>query len=155
MADEHRADAAGDALARRGAHLGRDLVEPAAARGAMFTAPQLMDDPDTVVVSTDHTADIKVDGYIDEPVWATLPVYDNMLVTDPDTMEKPRYITDTRWFYTARGLYIGVFMEQPKDTLLARLSSRDEFLNRDSWGITLDTSGHYQRPDIFKLKIRR
>ena len=85
--------------------------------------------------------DLRLDGRLDEAFWRSIPGYDNMLVTDPDTMEKPRYITDTRWFYTARGLYIGVFMEQPKDTLLARLSSRDEFLNRDSWGITLDTSG--------------
>ena len=32
-------------------------------------------------------------------------------------------------------------MEQPPDTLIARLSSRDAFINRDSFGITLDTSG--------------
>ena len=32
-------------------------------------------------------------------------------------------------------------MEQPPDTLVSRLSSRDRYLNRDSFGITLDTSG--------------
>ena len=43
--------------------------------------------------------------------------------------------------YTDRGLYIGVWNEQPPETLIARLSSRDEDISRDGWGITLDTSG--------------
>ena len=38
-------------------------------------------------------------------------------------------------------MYIGVNLEQPKDTLVGRLSSRDADLNRDGWTITLDTSG--------------
>lgn len=85
--------------------------------------------------------ELKLDGKVDEPFWASLPSYDNMVITDPDTMEQPRFATTMRWFYTSKGMYIGVHMEQPPETLLARLSSRDEFLNRDSWGITLDTSG--------------
>ena len=64
-----------------------------------------------------------------------------MLVMDPDTLEKTRFKTDARMFYTEKGLYVGVFMEQPSETLIARLSSRDEFINRDSIRITIDTSG--------------
>ena len=85
--------------------------------------------------------EFKLDGRLDETFWAEVPAYDNMTITDPDTMGKPRYNTQQRWFYTDKGMYIGVYMQQPPETLLARLSSRDEFLNRDSWGITLDTSG--------------
>jgi hypothetical protein len=85
--------------------------------------------------------DFKLDGIPDEPFWNTIPSYDNMLVTTPDTMVQPRFNTTMRWFYTDKGMYIAVHMEQPTESLLARLSSRDEFLNRDSWGITLDTSG--------------
>ncbi len=85
--------------------------------------------------------ELELDGRLDEAFWSTIPGYDNLLVTDPDTMARPRHATDMRVFYTDKGMYIGVFMEQPPETLLARLSSRDEFLNRDSWGITLDTSG--------------
>ena len=32
-------------------------------------------------------------------------------------------------------------MEQPPDALISRLSSRDKYINRDSYGLTLDTSG--------------
>ncbi|MEM7017699.1 MAG: hypothetical protein AAF512_10240, partial [Pseudomonadota bacterium] len=85
--------------------------------------------------------DFNLDGRLEEPFWQEIPGYDNLTITDPDTMEQPRYATNMRWFYTDKGMYIGVYMQQPPDTLLARLSSRDAFLNRDSWGITLDTSG--------------
>ena len=84
---------------------------------------------------------MSLDGRLDEGVWDQVPGYDNMLVMDPDTLADTRFKTDARFFYTEEGLYIGVYMQQPKDTLIARLSSRDEFINRDSIGITLDTSG--------------
>jgi len=85
--------------------------------------------------------DFTLDGRLDEDWWEELPAYDNMRVISPDTLAQTRYATDVRLFYTDKGIYIGVYMEQPAETLLARLSSRDEFLNRDSFGITLDTSG--------------
>ena len=64
-----------------------------------------------------------------------------MLVSDPDTLVIPRYETLMRFFNTSKGMYIGVSLEQPKETLVDRLSSRDADLNRDGWTITLDTSG--------------
>ena len=82
-----------------------------------------------------------IDGRMDESIWSEVPGYDNMLVIEPDTLTDPRYKTDMRMFYTDKGLYIAAFMEQPPDTMVARLSSRDEFINRDAFGITLDTSG--------------
>lgn len=86
-------------------------------------------------------ADIKLDGHVNEAVWGTLPVYDNMRVIDPDSMAVPEYTTHTRIFFTNRGLYLAAEMQQLEDTLVSRLSSRDQFLNRDSYGITIDTSG--------------
>ena len=96
-----------------------------------------------VLQEWDHTsAAIKVDGRLDEPAWAAaLPV--NLLkVVEPDTLEDPEYETDIRMFYTKRGIYISFDMEQPKDTLVKRLSFRDAGrLNRDYVSFTLDTSG--------------
>ena len=86
-------------------------------------------------------AGIQLDGRLDEALWQQIPGYDNMLVMDPDTLADPSYTTTARFFYTDDGLYIGAFMQQPPETLIARLSSRDEFVNRDSFGITIDTSG--------------
>ncbi len=130
----------------------REIADPAKPKHT--TAPRNPARTETIELATVGT-DVRIqlpkmeegafefdlDGRLDEPFWRSIPGYDNMLVTDPDTMEKPRYATITRWFYTDKGIYFGVHLKQPPDTLIARLSSRDEFLNRDAWGITLDTSG--------------
>ena len=94
----------------------------------------------------DHQeAAVVVDGRLDEAVWAEAPGYDGMKVTSPDTMAEPAYPTLVHYFHTDRGLYVGAKLVQPPATLVARLSGRDQFINRDGFGITLDTSGdgHY------------
>lgn len=90
---------------------------------------------------TERALGFTLDGALDEPFWAELPGYDNMVVVEPDTLTPARFRTVTRFFHTERGLYVGAWMEQPPETLLARLSSRDQYINRDSFGLTLDTSG--------------
>ncbi len=88
------------------------------------------------------SVEIKIDGKLDEAIWETLPEYDNFRVIEPDTLIVPPYATRVRFFYTMRGLYVGIDMVQPADTLISRLSGRDDFqVNRDSVGLTLDTSG--------------
>jgi len=103
--------------------------------------PELTNQPNKVVVPTSQSTDIRIDGRVDESTWLGLPVYDNMLVSDPDTLAKPEFATHTRFFYTDKGLYVSAIMEQPVDSLVRRLSNRDEEVNRDSFGIALDTSG--------------
>ncbi len=107
----------------------------------------------TIEVSFLKDADIKIDGHVDEAVWATLPVHDNMRVIDPDSLAKPDFETHTRLFFTNRGLYVSAVMEQPSNTLVARLSSRDQFLNRDAYGITIDTSGQGLYGYWFKVNL--
>ena len=94
-----------------------------------------------IVVPRYEQVDIHMDGRLDEPIWAEVPGYDDMVLVEPDTLAAPRYRTVARYLYTDQGLYIGVWNEQPPETLIKRLSSRDDFINRDGWGITLDTSG--------------
>jgi len=100
-----------------------------------------------------NDVDIKLDGHVDEAVWQQLPVYDEMKVIDPDSMVSPRYATQTRMFFTDRGLYVSAQMEQPADTLVARLSSRDQFINRDAYGVTIDTSGEGLYGYWFKVNL--
>ncbi len=88
-----------------------------------------------------ESVDITIDGKPDEPIWATVPAYDNMLVSIPATGEHGRYDTEVRMFATERGLYVGAVMYQPPETLVTRRSVRDDFIDRDTIGITLDTSG--------------
>ena len=101
--------------------------------------------PDEAIVlrRVEHTdVEIKIDGKLDEAIWGSLPTHDNFRVIEPDTMIVGPYATRVHFFYTARGLYVGIDMDQPAETLISRLSGRDDFrVNRDSVGLTLDTSG--------------
>ena len=94
------------------------------------------------VTQVSESADVLIDGKLTEPVWNELPVYDEFVIVMPDTLERGVYATHVRLFYTTRGFYVGYELEQPRDTLLERLSGRDlRRINRDSVHVTLDTSG--------------
>ena len=96
---------------------------------------------DAIEVAYRPDVSVRIDGQVDEAIWAEIPSFDNMLVTEPDTLVAPRYTTHTRLVYSDSGLYVAAVMEQPTDSLIGRLSARDQFLNRDAYGITLDPSG--------------
>ncbi|XOV88322.1 MAG: DUF5916 domain-containing protein [Pseudomonadota bacterium] len=85
--------------------------------------------------------DITIDGSLSEPIWQSLEWHDDLVVIEPDTLAEPPFETRIKFFYTNRGLYIGVWNEQPSDTQIARLSSRDDFIPRDDVSFTLDPSG--------------
>ena len=110
-------------------------------------------DGEAIVVPRYDTVEIELDGHLDEPVWREVPGYDNMVVVEPDTLANTRFRTVARYLYTDRGLYIGVWNEQPPETLIARLSSRDVYINRDGWGITLDTSGEGRYGYWFNINL--
>jgi len=86
--------------------------------------------------------EIRIDGRLDEAVWQSNPGVDGFRVVDPDTVEKPFHRTLVRMLYTERGLYASFDAKQPPDTLVRVYSGRDNGgLNRDSVGVTIDTSG--------------
>lgn len=84
---------------------------------------------------------VTLDGRLNEAVWRQLPVQSDFSVTEPDTLKAPPHRTEVRMFYTDRGLYVGVWAEQPHETLVSRLSARDEWVSRDNISFTLDPSG--------------
>jgi hypothetical protein len=86
--------------------------------------------------------DIKIDGKIDDAVWDDIDSYGSFKVTRPDTLVKTTYETDVKIFYTADGFYISMDMEQPKETLVKRFKSRDDWQTKsDKTGFSIDTSG--------------
>ncbi|MBD3648355.1 MAG: hypothetical protein HUJ31_13085, partial [Pseudomonadales bacterium] len=91
----------------------------------------------------DDQVDIRIDGRLDEAMWQRIPVREEIrfVVLEPDTLEEAPWETRLRLFYTSEGLYVGVWNEQPVDTLVSRLSSRDSFIPRDDIGFTLDPTG--------------
>ncbi len=94
------------------------------------------------LLAVDHeNAPIKVDGKLDEALWATLEPIGQFATIEPDTLVPGRYPTIFRAFYTDKGMYVSFELHQPRETLVARLSSRDKReINRDAVFITLDMS---------------
>lgn len=85
--------------------------------------------------------DIELDGQLDESVWASIKPIGEFGTVEPDTLVAGKYPTEVRAFYTKKGIYVGFSMHQPQDTLVTRLSSRDQRqLNRDAVFITFDSS---------------
>ncbi|RLA26691.1 MAG: hypothetical protein DRQ63_07705 [Gammaproteobacteria bacterium] len=86
--------------------------------------------------------EIKIDGHIDEAIWAQIQPFNNLKVIEPDTLADAPYKTDMRMVYSERGIYVSFDMEQPADSIIQRFAPRDAFeVNRDNVGFTLDTSG--------------
>ncbi len=119
-----------------------DFVPGSAPAQLLLEANALGEGEPIVVPRFEESAiDFELDGRLDEAVWASVPGYDGMRVLVPDTLEVPRHRTIVRYFFTEKGLYISMQAEQPPESLMERLSSRDDFFSRDSFSVTLDTSG--------------
>ncbi len=83
-----------------------------------------------------------VDGHLSEPFWRDVTPVENFQVLEPDTLEPGKHPTRVFIAYDDGGIYFGAEMEQPKDTLVGRLTGRDGVtVNRDHLSITVDTSG--------------
>jgi len=85
--------------------------------------------------------DITLDGVVDEAIWQTISYYDNMMVAVPSKGTPGEFASEIRMLATEKGLYVSSIMHQPKETLVKRFTTRDDFIDRDTFGITLDMSG--------------
>ncbi|MEM7101203.1 MAG: DUF5916 domain-containing protein [Pseudomonadota bacterium] len=84
---------------------------------------------------------IQVDGHINEAIWQSIPVIDRFVLIEPATLKEGRHKSRMRVAYSDKGIYVSADLEQPQETLLRRLTGRDVRDNRDSFSVTLDTSG--------------
>ena len=73
----------------------------------------------------EQSANVVIDGFLDENIWQRIPSFDGMRKIDPDTLEEVPYETEIRFFATERGLYFGILNHQPADTLVSRYTNRD------------------------------
>jgi len=84
---------------------------------------------------------ITLDGQVNEPIWQRVEYYDEFMVAVPAKGVRGEYGTKMRVLATERGLYVSAILSQPPETLVERLSSRDQFQDRDTFGFTIDASG--------------
>ncbi len=99
---------------------------------------------------------IIVDGKLDEAEWSRASAYSNFVIVEPDTLEQPKYRTEYKFIYTDKGLYVGAYLQQPKETHVFWLTSRDGGggnSNRDNIGVILDTSGEGRYGYWFNLAL--
>ena len=107
-----------------------------------------------VVTRVSKPADVVLDGRLDDQPWSMTSSHGEFLMSDPDTMEPPSLNTSVRIFYTDDGFYIGVEMQQDPDTLVTRLSAKDQgFITRDYISLMLDTSGEGRYGFFFQLSL--
>jgi hypothetical protein len=85
--------------------------------------------------------DIKIDGAIREAIWNRAPFHGGLASTFPDSGEPGRWQTRVRFIQSEQGLYVAFWNEQPADSLLARITSRDSFASRDGVELVIDSSG--------------
>lgn len=90
---------------------------------------------------TEDTARIQIDGGLDEPAWASAANVSEFFVVIPDSGQKPLYPTLAKVFYTEKGIYIGVWAEQPFERQVKRLSPHDVWLEGDLIQIGIDPTG--------------
>lgn len=87
-------------------------------------------------------ADIRLDGKLDDSIWAQVPAYDRMTLIRPDRGGTGRYRTQSFLFYTERGLYVAAWNEQPPESLTPRLAGRDGWGTGDAYQVMIDSSGN-------------
>ena len=107
-----------------------------------------------VVPRTQPEYEITIDGVVDETDWLSTRAHEEFYVTDPDTLDPAGHKSSWRLLYNDRGLYVAAVCEQDPDTLVERLSSRDQgYLNRDYVSFLLDTSGDARYGYWFQLNL--
>lgn len=84
---------------------------------------------------------IEIDGELNESIWQSVEPIGEFATVEPDTLVPGQYPTLVRAIYTEKGVYVSFELHQPVETLVARLSSRDQRqINRDAVFITFDSS---------------
>lgn len=98
---------------------------------------------DTTLVCRNLTASramerIVVDGVLDEPSWATAAIGSEFVQNEPRPNEPSKYRSEVRVLFSEHAIHVGAVLYDDPDSVMMRLSGRDEFIITDWFGVTLD-----------------
>jgi hypothetical protein len=95
--------------------------------------------------------DLRIDGRLDEAVWAEAAVLADFTQYEPVEGVVPEEATELRVFYTEDAIYFGIRASDPNPELvLARLGERDRAVFGDDWvRIMLDTFDDQRQAYVF------
>lgn len=145
-ADWKRRGCAGSAVAAR-SHLRFTLVAVlAVAHVGVTQAQQSSERPAHRVERLAVGEQIKIDGSLEERVWAVEPTFELLYETRPAENERARVRTEVWLTYDSSNLYAGFRAHDPEpEKIRARLSDRDSAFQDDFVGIVLDTFNDQRR----------
>lgn len=106
-------------------------------------APTLLFAQDTTLVCKNLTASramerITVDGVLDEPSWATAAIGNEFVQNEPRPNEPSKYRSEVRVLFSDHAIHVGAVLHDDPDSVMMRLSGRDDIGITDWFGITLD-----------------
>lgn len=102
----------------------------------------------TIRVRRINDAHIKIDGKLEEPVWATIDPITNFTQTQPNEGAPVSHRTEARIFYDDKNIYFGFRFEDEPDRINYHYVARDTSSGSDSADILLDTF-HDRRTGYF------
>ncbi len=70
---------------------------------------------------------ISIDGDLSDDEWSNAETLEGFLTVFPDTLEKPKYKTEVKYFTDNKGIYFGITNYQPKSTQVIERHQRDSF----------------------------
>src|ERR1035437_9786016 len=92
----------------------------------------------------------KIDGKLDDDVWKNPEVRDDFIQSDPTEGKNPSYKTEVRVLYDDFAIYVGAMMyDDHPDSILHELGNRDDDLNADNFGFSIDTYNKQQDAFVF------
>jgi len=96
----------------------------------------------------------RIDGVLTESFWSSAFEADELVSIDPDTGNPGKYPTRVKIAYDSQALYLGVTNEQPSQTQIRRISSRDQRkVQRDAIRVVLDPSGAGQYGYLYEVAL--
>jgi hypothetical protein len=94
--------------------------------------------------------EIRLDGRLDEPAWATVPAVTDFRQQDPDEGRPASFATSVRVLFSGDRLFIGARMEDPEPgRLIARILERDLLINSNFFTLTSDDDAFFVVLDTF------
>lgn len=105
--------------------------------------PTLLCAQDTTLVCKNLTAAraverIVVDGVLDEPSWATAAIGAEFVQNEPRPNEPSNYRSEVRVLFSDHAIHVGAVLHDKPDSVMLRLSGRDQIGITDWFGIVLD-----------------
>src|SRR5262245_23593610 len=82
---------------------------------------------------------IKIDGVLDDSIWAQARPMSNFIQRQPKENAPPSQRTEVRVLFDDNAIYVGATMYDHPDSVMTQLARRDNWVSADRFFVFLDT----------------